>query len=634
MLEETKLRESTRAAGLVLLLLTAAACDGGEVTKGSGPPPGSPPAAATSPADPSAPAAANRLASEPGAYARAHALDPVDWRPWSGAVLDEAASSGRPVMVLSGSFACAGCDVLLGRIAEDESLVRTINRRFIPVLLDRDERPDVDDSLMQAVLLVTGTGGWPSVIFLEADGRPFDAYSWGAAGGGDKPLRKIVEEVVNKLELGGGTTLERAELLGEKLATRAALDPSGELPGAAAVFASLRGYLAEAWSPRDASFGAPPLFPRAPVLDFLLRLHSRTGDAEALEMVIAVLTRLQESPLHDAVDGGFFRYAREAGWKSPSSEKLLADNAALAMVYLDAAQVTGRADLRETARGLVDFLLARLRLPAGAFAAALVADRRRAVAVASRQAAAADATGQAAVGDAPRQVAVGDDPREAAFGASPRKIAGEAAAPIAPLRDERVFADANALAISALLRAFAVLGDERYREAARGAAEVLDTKLRRGSLVLHCLQQDGRTCPDGYLDDHALAALAFLDLDESFGPDADARWLGAAREIADGLPARFGHEGTGGFFFSTPEAEPKLFRFKPVLDGAHVAGNSAAATLYVRLAARSGDARDSALAVGTLSAFSEVLTLKPLAAPSMVVALDRFEHRSTSNAAP
>lgn len=634
MLEEIDLRESTRAAGLALLLFTAAACDRGEAPRGSAPPAASPPAAAHSPAGANRPAAANRLVPEPGAFARAHALDPIDWRPWSGAVLDEAASSGRPVMVISGSIACTGCDVLLGRIAEDEGLVRTINRRFIPVLLDRDERPDVDDSLMQVVLLVTGTGGWPSVIFLEADGRPFDAYSWGAAGGGDKPLRKIVEEVVNKLELGGGTTLERAELLGEKLATRAANDPSGELPGAAAVFASLRGYLAESWNPRDASFGAPPLFPRAPVLDFLLRFHARTGEAEALEMGIAVLTRLQDSPLHDAADGGFFRYAREARWKSPSNEKLLADNAALATVFLDAAQVTGRADLRETARGLADFLLARMRLPGGAFAAALVADRRRAVAVASRQAAAAEASGQAAVGDAPRQVVVGDDPREAAVADVPRETAEEAAAPIAPLRDERVFADANALAISALLRAFAVIGDERYREAARGAAEVLDTKLRRGSVVLHCLQQDGRTCPDGYLDDHALAALAFLDLDESLGAGADARWLGAAREIADGLLARFGHEGTGGFFFSTPEAEPKLFRFKPALDGAHVAGNSAAAMLYVRLAARSGEARDSALAAQTLSAFSEVLTLKPLAAPSMAVALDRFEHRPASNAAP
>ncbi len=604
MLEETKLRESARAAGLALLLCATAACDGGEAPRGSGPAAGTSPAPVASPADSNPPS--NRLASEPGAFARAHALDPIDWRPWSGAVLDEAASSGRPVMVISGSFACTGCDVLLGRVAEDEDLVRTVNRRFIPVLLDRDERPDVDDSLMQAVLLVTGTGGWPAVVFLEADGRPFDAYSWGAAGGGDKPLRKIVEEVVNKLELGGGTTVERAELLGEKLATRAANDPSGELPVAAEVFASLRGYLAESWNPHEASFGAPPLFPRAPMLEFLLRLHARTGDAEALEMAIAVLTRLQGSPLRDAADGGFFRHAREARWKSPSNEKLLADNAALATVFLDAAQVTDRADLRKTAQGLADFLLARLRLPSGAFAAALVADRRRAAA------------------EAPREAAVGDAPREAA-----RKIAE----PIASLRDERVFADANALAISALLRASVVLGDPRYREAAKGAAEVLDEKLRRGSLVLHCLQQDGRTCADGYLDDHALAALAFLDLDESSGPGGDARWLGAAREIADGLVERFGHEGTGGFFFSTPEAEPKLFRFKPALDGAHVAGNSAAASLYVGLAARSGEARDSALAAQTLRAFSEVLTLKPLAVPSMAVALDRFEHRPTSRQA-
>jgi len=531
----------------------------------------------------------NRLALEPDAFARQHALDAIDWRTWSPSALAEAAALRRPLFVLTGFSTCASCrDLSIGPLA-DRRLARAINRNFVPVLVDREERPDVDAYLMQAVQVLTGGAGWPSVVFLQPDLRPFQAHSWGAAGvataNAEKPLARIVEEVRRRISLGGGTIEERAELTAEKMQRRATVDTSGPLPEAAVVAASLRGYLAESFDAQAGSFGPAPLFPRAPVLEFLSGL-----DAEALEMAIVSLERLRVSPMADA-DGGFRRYARQAAWQEPVSEKMLADNAALASAYLAAAQRTGRADLREAARAIVDFLLRDLALGDGAFAASI--DRAAPAGARARDGNQADAR----VADADGAV----DPK-------------------AELRDDIVLADANALAISALVRAARVLGQPRYLDAAVAAGKYIDTHLRDGGRVLHCLHAGGIRCVDGYLSDHALAALAFLDLDEA-GATGGSNWLDAARAIADAMPGRFGHQAGGGFFLAAEDAAPLPLRLKPALDGAVPCGNSAAARLYVRLAQRTGEARYRDEARRTFEAFAEVLALRPLALPAMVAAL-------------
>jgi len=521
----------------------------------------------------------NRLALEPGAFAHRHALDAIDWRPWSPQVLEEAAALNRPILALSGFSACAGCDDLARGALSDRRFARAVNRSFVPVLVDREERPDVDAYLMLAVQVMTGGAGWPTVVFLQADARPFEAHSWGAAGAADKKLEKIVEEIQRRIMLGGGTIFEKAELAAEKMQRRVTVDTSGPLPNAQAAAATLRRYIAESFDAAAGTFGPPPLFPRGPMLDFLLRLAASGNDPATLEMATVSLDRLRSSPMVDARRGGFFRYAKQAGWQDPVREKMLADNAMLASVYLDAAAAGGRADLGETARATIEFLLTDLRLADGAFAAST-----------------------SAIGD----------------GASAQAI----------VRDERVLADANALAVSALVRSSKVLGERRYLDAAVAAGKFLDSRLRDGGHMNHCTYANARRCSDGYLSDQALAALAFLDLDEAGAP-GQGRWLDAAQAIADALPRRFGHEATGGFFLTAQDSQPLPIRAKPSLDGAVPCGNSAAAWLYVRLSERTRDERDSrhsrysSEARRTFEAFSEVLTLRPLALPSMVAALAR-----------
>lgn len=506
----------------------------------------------------------NRLALEPGAFAKRHALDPIDWRPWSREALDLAAAEDRPVLALTGDSSCAACNDLGRSAFAAEQLARTINERFVPLIVDREARPDVDAYLMLGVQVLTGGAGWPAIVLLLPGGRPFAAESWGAAAVTARSPERLVTEVVRRMELGGGTIEERAESTVEKMGRRAAIDTSGPMPDADATSSALLDLVVASFDADAGTFGDPPLFPRTPLLDFLVE-RGRRGDQRALAVATAALGRLQESPLFDRGRGGFFRFARGERWQDPAPEKNLADNAALARTFLEAGETAARADFLETARRTLGFLEQDLRREDGTFATSL------------------------------------------ATSASP------------PVRDERVLADANALAISALARASTVLAVPRWLEVATTAARALDARLRRGSRVLHCGDPD---CAGGYLADHVLLALADLDLAEAASPREDEGRLAAARAIADALPAHFGHEASGGFFQTTADAEPLPVRVKPALDTSVASGNSAAALLFVRLAAR--DARYREEARRTFEAFSEVLALRPFALPSMVAALAGF----------
>lgn len=523
--------------------------------------------------------ACNRLALEGSAFARQHALDAIDWRPWTAEILAEAQDLEMPILVLSGFASSDSSRQLgLGPVAR-RRFARNVNIHFLPVLVDRDERPDVDAYVMGATQVITGGGGWPAVVFLHPNGRPFDASSWGAAAGGDTGLPKLVRQVIRRIRIAGGSIAERAELNAEKMEARAGIDTSGPFPDAAAVAASMRATLAESFDAEAGSFGEPPLFPRAPLLEFLVHLHVRGGDDEALAMAVTSLEKLARSDLADAEHGGFRRYARQAGWKQPVPEKMLADNAALASAFFAAARASDagerRSSLGEGGRRILDFLVKDLALGDGSFAVAVHA-------------------------------------------------AG---------RDDTVLADANALAISALVLGAEVLGEPRYLSAARSAADAVDRLLRDGGRVSHCAWPGGRRCADGYLADQALLALAYLDLDRAVGKE-EGRWLEAARVIADAMPERFEHQGTGGFFLSGADAAPLPIRYKPALDTAVPCGNSAAAALYVRLAARSGEARYSATARRVFEAFSEVLTLRSLALPAMAVALSAASEPPQLDPAP
>jgi len=552
-----------------------------------------------------APAYSNRLLTEHSAFLLRQAHAPVDWRPWGEQALADAARLARPIFLVVGYASCPGCHLLEREYFDDPVFAQIVNSRFVPVLIDRDERPDLDAVYMEVVKLRTGAAGWPALLFLNKEGLPFQGFSYGAAAGpGD--LRNDVDRALREIELGGDALDMKAADLAERVRGRNAPRAPGELAQAQSVFASLLFQSASIFDREEGGFGDTPRFVRPPLVDFLLRYHRRSAQASALEMAETTLEAADRSPLHDVVAGGFHRYARGPDWQHPSYEKTLADNALLVRLYLDAWSVTGREDFRTTARTTLDFLVRDLADPAlaGAFDAALDSEN-------------AGPDGAPCEGCFYR-IDAADRERAVDSQQVRDELLRRRGALPAPARDDKVLADANAMALSALVRGAEVFGDDAYRAVAIAAGEFLLARMMPQGRPVHCLER-GTPCPDGYLDDSVWMATALLDLSEI---DPQPRWIEAAMALADDLLERFEHKGTGGFFFTSAADNNPLLRMKPEFDGAQPSGNAAAVQLLLRLDALTGQPRYRQAALATLRALSHVLSYSALFAPALASGLE------------
>jgi uncharacterized protein YyaL (SSP411 family) len=317
----------------------------------------------------------NRLAGETSPYLLQHAENPVDWYPWGPEALERARTEDRPILLSIGYSACHWCHVMAHESFEDGETAALMNRLFVNVKVDREERPDLDAVYMNAVVSMTGQGGWPMTVFLMPDGRPFyggtyfppaprmnmPAFRQVLAAVDDvwRTKREDVAGMADKLTSALGAAAEQAasdEPLTEELLT-------GALP-------ALRYAFDAEWG----GFGTAPKFPPSAALGFLLRVHVRTGDGDALAMARGTLDAMALGGMHDLVGGGFHRYAVDRVWLVPHFEKMLYDNAQLATAYLEAWAATGETRYRDVAEGTLDYLLRELRLPEGGFASAQDAD--------------------------------------------------------------------------------------------------------------------------------------------------------------------------------------------------------------------------------------------------------------------
>jgi uncharacterized protein YyaL (SSP411 family) len=422
----------------------------------------------------------------------------------------------------------------------------------------------------------------------------------------------------------------------------------GDLPGAGPIRAAVE-ELRRSFDAEWGGFGGAPKFPRPSELELLLRYHRRTGEPDALSMVTTTLERIAAGGIHDQLGGGFHRYATDPRWRVPHFEKLLADNALLSIVYLEAFQATGRTDFADIARTTLDYLARDLAAPGGGFFAGTDADS------AGEEGAAFIWTAQqidAAVGPERGRLLTayygveGEEGAALALPASVDEVAAaagvtaedmarvveETRAPLlaararrpVPAIDRNVLVDWNALAISAFARGALVLGDQRYLEVARSTADHLLSRGLVGGRLAHAVGEQG-TVGEGFLDDHAFLIAALLDL---FEVDPDPRWAQAAVELQGALDARFLDPRTGGYFFAGAGREALLARAEPDYDGAVPSGNSVAALDLLRIADLTADDRYRARADAVLRAFAGVLGAEPIALPRMLVALDYRLDRS------
>jgi uncharacterized protein len=552
----------------------------------------------------------NRLAHETSPYLLQHAHNPVDWYPWGEAALARAREDDRPLLVSIGYSACHWCHVMERESFEDPEIAELMNERFVCVKVDREERPDVDAIYMEAVQAMTGQGGWPLNAFVTPEQVPFYAgtYYPPAPRAGMPSWRQVLEAVAHAWETRREEIRAAGGRMVEHLRAGARLRPSGDR-ASAAVLDDAVARLRELYDPVHGGFGGAPKFPPPSAIEFLL------GRGEH-EMALATLRAMARGGIHDQLGGGFARYAVDATWTVPHFEKMLYDNALLARAYLHGWLVTGDEELRATCCATLDWALREMRGPEGGFFSALDADSEGEegryyvwtpdeVHAALGDDALADAAldwfGVGAAGNFEdgRSVLVraGTAPPPELDEIRRRMLAARARR-VRPGLDDKRLASWNALMISALADAGAVLERDDYRVAAEACAEFVLRDMRDGRGRLLRTWKDGQAKLGAYLEDHAFLLEALLTLYEAtFEP----RWFEEARGLADMLLARFADREHGGFFSTPDDHEPLVARRKDLEDSPIPSGNSAAALGLLRLAALTGEHRYAAAAEGVIA---------------------------------
>jgi len=574
---------------------------------------------------------ANALAHETSPYLLQHAGNPVDWLPWGEEALRRAREGDRPLLVSIGYSACHWCHVMERESFEDPETAALMNRLFVCVKVDREERPDVDALYMEAVQAMTGHGGWPLNVFATPEQVPFfgGTYFPPQPGHGMPAWRQVLAAVDDAWRTRRDEIRAQGQRMAGRLAGGALLAPSSEPMTVADLDAAVAA-LRASFDSVHGGWGGAPKFPAASVVEFLLARDERA-------MALQTLRSMASGGIFDQVGGGFHRYAVDATWTVPHFEKMLYDNALLARAYLHGFQVSGDATLRRTAEETLDFVLRELRAPEGGFFSALDADSdgvegRFYVWSLDELRAVAGADADAAVawlGASVRGNWEGVNVLESRGPEPPPEQRARIRAALLAARERRVrpglddkrLAAWNALAVGALAEAGAVLGRTDYLDAARaGAAFVLERMRTPDGRLLRTFNA-GEARLNAYLEDHAFLLEALLDLYEA---TFEERWFAEARALGDVLLARFADGERGGFFSTSDDHEQLVARRKDLEDAPIPAGGSAAALGLLRLSALTGEASYEQAAVGQLRLLHELAARHPTAFGHLLRALDRY----------
>jgi uncharacterized protein YyaL (SSP411 family) len=593
----------------------------------------------------------NRLAGETSPYLLQHARNPVDWYPWGEEALNRARYENKPIFLSIGYSACHWCHVMERESFENDEIARLLNEHFVSIKVDREERPDIDETYMAAVQLMTGQGGWPLTIFLTPDLKPFLGGTyfppedrWGRPG-----LLTVLKAVVELYRKERDKIVEQAERLTQHLQDMHLVRSN---VGLLTQDVLQRAYLhsLQSFDREHGGFGGAPKFPHSMELSLLLRYWHRTKDPDALQIVEFTLEQMARGGLYDQLGGGFHRYSVDAHWGIPHFEKMLYDNALLAWTYLEAYQVTQKSLYRRIVEETLEYVLREMTSPEGGFYASQDADSpdgEGAFFVWTPQeiksalgeedgTRACEYFGVTETGNFERGTSVLRLPytleefsakaqltvlKLEVWLAHVKQTLFEARRQRAkPARDEKVLTAWNGLMISAFARAHQVLGHEKYLTVARDAARFCLIHLKKDG-TLRRSYKDGHAKLNAYLEDYAFLVTALLDLYEA---DFDLFWVREAKALSAVMVEQFWDESAGGFFFTSTDHEKLPVRTKSSFDGAMPSGNSAAVLALLRLAELMGDQALRAKAEQTLRVFRDLMEQAPQGVSYMLSALDFY----------
>jgi hypothetical protein len=567
---------------------------------------------------------ANRLARAASPYLRQHQYNPVDWYEWGPEALERARREDKPILLSIGYSTCHWCHVMAHESFEDEDIAAVMNQHFVSIKVDREERPDLDETYMTAVQAMGGRGGWPLTVLLTPELKPFygGTYFPPEDRGGLPGFKRLLLALSQAYHQNRSQIEHFSQRLAEQLQRlQEAPAPGGEPTREEAEQAAAR--LLQDFDPEHGGLGGAPKFPRSLELEFLLHDFRLRGDAQMLEKAAFSLEKMARGGIYDQLGGGFHRYAVDAAWVVPHFEKMLYDNALLAPLYLAVYQLRGSRLARRVAQETLDFLLRDLGAAAGGFYAALDAESEgeegkfyvwnqaevaRIVGPDLTPLAAA-ALGVTAEGnfegkniltrphsreELAAQFSMSPEAADAGLEEALKRLRQARARRVPPHRDEKVIVSWNALAISALARGAQILGEDRYHAAAARAARfILQDLVQEGRL--HRSWMAGALSGPGFAEDYAFLAQALVDLYET---DFDPAWVAAAVRLAAGLEELFLAE-DGAYFYVGRDQEATLVRSQSILDVTLPSANSMAARVCLRLHRLTGKERyrDRALTI-------------------------------------
>ncbi len=587
----------------------------------------------------------NRLITESSPYLLQHAHNPVDWYPWCEEAFELAREQDKPIFLSVGYSACHWCHVMEHESFEREDVAEILNKYFVSVKVDREERPDIDDVYMTATSLITGRGGWPNSLWLTTDKRPFYAGSYfpreDTAGGiGFKSVLSRLAQVwendrgqintqadkVTKMmiEVSQATPIEAQGQLSDELIEAAAINISGE-------FDRLNG-----------GFGAAPKFPPHQILMFFLNRCRKEENTNLLAIITKTLDSMANGGIYDHIGGGFHRYSTDSRWFLPHFEKMLSDNALLAKIYAQAYLITGNERYRRVAQEILDWVLLDMTDKNGGFYSALDADSEgeegkfylwryeeiQELLGAERAKEFADTYGfedggnyrEEATGEKTgvniAYLKTGEDQTDRLN--ESRKILLQARNKrVRPHLDDKILVNCNALMISGLAYTGKHLNEPKYIDAAGKAADFILQNMQTGGRLSHS-SRGGKTGIGAYLDDYAFLADGILEL---FAATGENRRLDEAKALVETLFKHY-NDGRGAFFNTADDQEKLLVRTRDPYDKAIPSGNGAAAVVLVKLASITGDKTYLEQASQLLNCFLGFMEQAPAHTATLLTAAD------------
>ncbi|PYJ79431.1 MAG: thioredoxin domain-containing protein [Verrucomicrobia bacterium] len=624
---------------------------------------------------PAASGRTNRLAQEKSPYLLQHAHNPVDWYPWGEEAFAKARRENKPIFLSVGYSTCHWCHVMAHESFESEEVAAIMNREFVNIKVDREERPDVDRVYMTFVQATTGGGGWPMSVWLTPDLKPFvgGTYFPPEDRYGQPGFKKVLERIATAWKENHDKIVEQgANIVAALRESQSAATAEGKID-AASLDAAYK-QLDSSYDPREGGFGNAPKFPRPVTLNFLTRFYGRDPKSEsgkqALEMTLFTLRKMAAGGMHDHLGGGFHRYSVDRYWHVPHFEKMLYDQAQLATAYLDAFQITHDRQYELVARDILDYVARDMTSKEGGFFSAEDADSPVVAGIGDPgpkknaegafyiwpkkeiDAALGDAAeifdfhyGVQSHGNAPE----GSDPQDEFRGKNvliERHTIAETAKQFKesedavrqslarsreilfairakrprPHLDDKIIAAWNGLMISAYARAAQALDEPRYFEIAVHAAKFLQANLYDSSRnILYRNYREGRSDIEAFADDYAFVIQGLLDLYEA---SFDVEWLKFAIQLQETQDRLFFDEKNGGYFSTSGKDQSVFLRMKDDNDGAEPAASSVAALNLLRLAQFRDDREMEDRAKKTIYAFTPTLSHFASAMPQMLVALD------------